>query len=328
MQTQDANIDKVFKIGSVSRLTGLSTHTLRKWESRYGAVTPTRSERGERFYTREDLERLSLLKRLVDAGTAPSGVARLSLPDLKRRAEQLEAIEHVAAEGERAPVSVAVVGDVLTALFERESAPGHVIRVVASADSAAGLLARGEFDPVDVLLLECATVSNETRQTVEALSREIGAEAVVVVYNFSTEHALATLRSAKVVAVRAPADIRVLELLLMRLVRLQSPVRGPSRDSSPAIIGPEGVTAPRLSREMIARLTRATPKTLCECPHHLADLVLSLRAFEEYSEACASRSPEDAALHHYLWRSAARARALFEEAVERVAEAEGINLRD
>lgn len=60
--------------------------------------------------------------------------------------------------------------------------------------------------------------------------------------------------------------------------------------------------------------------------HHLADIVLSLRAFEEYNEACESLSPEDAALHHYLWRRAAQARALFEDAIERVAEAEGIPL--
>jgi hypothetical protein len=88
----------------------------------------------------------------------------------------------------------------------------------------------------------------------------------------------------------------------------------------------EEVPAPRLSREAIARLARTNPKMRCGCPHHLADIVLSLRAFEEYSETCESDSPEDAALHHYLWRSTAHARAVFEDAIERVAEAEGILL--
>ena len=64
----------------------------------------------------------------------------------------------------------------------------------------------------------------------------------------------------------------------------------------------------------------------CECPHHLADIVLSLRAFEDYSKACENRNPDDAALHHYLWRSAAQARALFEDAIVHVAKAEGIEL--
>ena len=66
----------------------------------------------------------------------------------------------------------------------------------------------------------------------------------------------------------------------------------------------------------------------CECPHHLADIILGLRAFEEYSEACESRNSEDAALHRYLWRSAAQARALFEDAIEHVARAEGIKLEE
>ena len=35
----DANL----KIGAVARLTGLSVHTLRKWEDRYGAVEPRRN---------------------------------------------------------------------------------------------------------------------------------------------------------------------------------------------------------------------------------------------------------------------------------------------
>ena len=54
--------------------------------------------------------------------------------------------------------------------------------------------------------------------------------------------------------------------------------------------------------------------------------MLSLRAFEDYSKACENRNPDDAALHHYLWRSAAQARALFEDAIVHVAKAEGIEL--
>jgi len=96
MKTPDENQDEIFKIGAVARLTGLSTHTLRKWESRYGAVSPGRTKRGERYYTREDLESLSIMKRLVDAGAAPSDVARLSHTDLKRKSEQLAEVESAA----------------------------------------------------------------------------------------------------------------------------------------------------------------------------------------------------------------------------------------
>jgi hypothetical protein len=58
----------------------------------------------------------------------------------------------------------------------------------------------------------------------------------------------------------------------------------------------------------------------------VVDLLLSLRAFERYSAECENRSPADAELHRQLGRYAAGARALFEEALVRVAQAEGIAL--
>jgi DNA-binding transcriptional MerR regulator len=64
------------RIGDVARLTKLSIHTLRKWESRYHAVTPARTERGQRIYTRSEVERLLKIKKMVDAGVAPRIAAR------------------------------------------------------------------------------------------------------------------------------------------------------------------------------------------------------------------------------------------------------------
>ena len=71
-----------------------------------------------------------------------------------------------------------------------------------------------------------------------------------------------------------------------------------------------------------------TPKIRCECPHHLVDIVSSLSAFEDYSAECENRNADDAALHHYLRVIAAKSRALFEDGIVRVAEAEKINLDD
>jgi hypothetical protein len=64
----------------------------------------------------------------------------------------------------------------------------------------------------------------------------------------------------------------------------------------------------------------------CECPRHLVDLLLSLRAFERYSAECENRSPADADLHRHLGHVAGSARVLFETALVRVAQAEGIPL--
>lgn len=77
--------DSAYRIGAVSRLTGVTQDALRVWERRYGVVEPQRSEGGDRLYSREDVTRLTLIKRLVDAGHAISRVARLTLKQLQQR---------------------------------------------------------------------------------------------------------------------------------------------------------------------------------------------------------------------------------------------------
>ena len=53
---------------------------------------------------------------------------------------------------------------------------------------------------------------------------------------------------------------------------------------------------------------------------------MTVGSFERYSAQCALRSPEDAELHARLQRSAGQARALLEDALERLALAEGITV--
>ena len=73
-----------YRVGMVSKLTGLSTHTLRMWEKRYGTVVPERTEAGGRLYSDADVERLRLLQALVQAGNSIGGIANLPDLDLRR----------------------------------------------------------------------------------------------------------------------------------------------------------------------------------------------------------------------------------------------------
>ncbi|MEM7409681.1 MAG: MerR family transcriptional regulator [Myxococcota bacterium] len=72
-----------YSLGAVVRLTGLTAHTLRAWERRYGAVAPARTPRGTRRYSREEVSRLRLLRSAVDAGHRISDIAQLSDDDLE-----------------------------------------------------------------------------------------------------------------------------------------------------------------------------------------------------------------------------------------------------
>ena len=60
-----------FNIAAVERDTGLSKDVLRMWERRYGFPEPERDGNGERLYPETQVERLRLIKRLMDQGHRP-----------------------------------------------------------------------------------------------------------------------------------------------------------------------------------------------------------------------------------------------------------------
>ncbi len=76
-------------IAAVERDTGLSKDTLRVWERRYGFPAPGRDAVGERSYPLDQVEKLRLIKRLMDAGHRPGRVVPLSTPQLQVLAEQV-----------------------------------------------------------------------------------------------------------------------------------------------------------------------------------------------------------------------------------------------
>jgi len=72
----------------VARRTGISRHVLRAWERRYGVVAPGRTGGGQRVYSDADIERLKLLRQLVEAGWPISRAAELSEAELVQLAAE------------------------------------------------------------------------------------------------------------------------------------------------------------------------------------------------------------------------------------------------
>jgi DNA-binding transcriptional MerR regulator/methylmalonyl-CoA mutase cobalamin-binding subunit len=87
----DENEVAAHPISVVTRRTGLTQDLLRAWEKRYDAVRPLRTTTARRLYTDEDVERLRLLKVLVDGGRRISDVARLAGTDLRALVAEDEA---------------------------------------------------------------------------------------------------------------------------------------------------------------------------------------------------------------------------------------------
>jgi MerR family transcriptional regulator, heat shock protein HspR len=81
--------DLIF-ISVAARMLGMHPQTLRKYE-RLGLVQPTRTIGSMRLYSREELDRIKLIKRLVDeAGINLAGVQRLlSIAEIAQRLRPL-----------------------------------------------------------------------------------------------------------------------------------------------------------------------------------------------------------------------------------------------
>lgn len=71
-----------FNIAAVERDTGLSKDVLRMWERRYGFPVPERDAHGERVYPADQVERLRLIKRLMDQGHRPGKLIAVPMTEL------------------------------------------------------------------------------------------------------------------------------------------------------------------------------------------------------------------------------------------------------
>ena len=71
-------------IAAVERDTGLSKDTLRIWERRYGFPVPQRDGSGERAYPLEQVEKLRIVKRLMDGGHRPGRLVPMPMDELQR----------------------------------------------------------------------------------------------------------------------------------------------------------------------------------------------------------------------------------------------------
>jgi DNA-binding transcriptional MerR regulator/methylmalonyl-CoA mutase cobalamin-binding subunit len=74
-------------ISAVERDTGLSKDTLRVWERRYGFPNPDRDAFGERIYSLEQVDRLRVIRRLMDIGHRPGKIIGLESRELQALAD-------------------------------------------------------------------------------------------------------------------------------------------------------------------------------------------------------------------------------------------------
>jgi hypothetical protein len=288
------------------------------WERRYAVVEPLRSASGNRLYSREDISRLAMIKRLVDEGNAIGTIAQLSPEQLRERLDL--GLDASPANSESPDCRVAIFGDVLPAHLTGADAPGLNL-VVVERDPKAFFRQAAKHRP-DVIVLEFPTVQTETIMDVFSFLARSGASRAVVIYGFGRRADLARLECDRVRIMKAPVGLSEIRLACTSPGVNRS--RPASAFSAPQPSEPDIIPARRFDRDEMLRLAEASTTVHCECPKHLVDLLFSLHAFESYSTECIDRSPEDAALHAYLHLMTAQARSRIEEALARLVEVEGL----
>jgi len=91
----DLPVKLFYRIGEVAQLVGVETHVLRYWETEFRSLRPKKSAKGQRVYSRRDLEKLLRIKDLLyREGYTIAGA--------KRQLKEGEPAEEEGAEGDAA----------------------------------------------------------------------------------------------------------------------------------------------------------------------------------------------------------------------------------
>lgn len=295
--------------GTAARLAQLPVTTLRAWERRYGVVAAPKTITGQRLYCAHDVQRLRLIKELTDLGYAIGTIATLQLESLRALIAGLR----VPALGEAdAPRRVVVIGHAAARKLEA------VLRVPAYAvfedlgNAEAACLAPGA---AEVLLVNLPSLQPAAAERVLALSAALIADSIVVTYAFGAEATADSLRAAGALVRGEPTTDHELARLVARaeVVPLAASANRAWQAAPRRFIG-----------KALIDLAEAHSSLACDCPRHLAEVVMQLTGFERFSADCRSRSPSDAALHTELHSLSGAARTLLEQAQERLAIREGL----
>ncbi len=312
--------------------------TLRVWERRYGLTQPALSPGGQRLYSVDDVRRLAVLKQLTDLGHAIGSLATLDMAQLQGVAAthvQAQAATKKSPRAESARLlparawRLAVIGAALGARLQRPGLLrwlGRPLVVLGPFDDAAQAAAALRASDADALLVHEAHLQEGWLASLDAAAPALAGLPKAVLYGYAADRVCEVLATAGTALLREPQPDAVLAQWLRALstATLATSAQGPAVDTN--ALSTEPLPPRRWDDAALADIAGLSTTVACECPRHVAELLMQLSHFEAYSAECENRSAPDAELHAYLRRVAGAARASFEAALEHVALHEGLML--
>ena len=335
-----------FRSAAVARMTLMPVATLRVWEQRYQAVRPATKASGHRLYDMADIQRVLLLRQLTKQGHAISSLAPLQTEQLHALARQHAGIaQDIQLQNKKReePLRLVVVGQALAERLRRPAVIQHAgalidvaaeFATLAEAVQATRVARRRHVRGVDALIWQSPGLQSSAPPELEAVRAAWAATQVAVVYRFAGAAARKVSSETGALLFRDQLNDQELGVALASLASHRSrrpestgSVRGKAPDERVASRNAVSAVPRRFDDAALTAIAALPSTSACECPRHVAELLMQIANFESYSADCASRNQEDSDLHSYLHQLTGVARQLFETAIEAVALHEGLSLR-
>jgi len=306
--TKETNL---YKIGAASKITGVNIATLRVWENRYGVVEPIRINGTQRGFSKKDVDRISMIKQLVDAGDSISTLSKLSLEELELRMQPSVKNSQLTFEKSKNSIKAVAIG---TRIPEVGRPSPHLaeVRVVARyelstiMDDLSAINLNGE-----IIIFEIPSLHPDTVELIKKILTASEISHAVVIYRFGSANGMKLAQlDGRIHPIQAPVfpiDIQIASNFAVNR----------TFGSSVNVIEEEKDHVVFSEKELWEIGVMSNP-IHCECPKHLSSIISSLRGFEKYSSDCEDLDEKDRILHKELEKTTSQVRAIMEKALRKV----------
>ena len=301
---------ELYRIGTVSKLTGISPECLRAWERRYD-LQPAQKTGKTRFYSYEQLQNLNKIKRLIEQGHPISSLAQLNSSQLSARLAPVSTPVQGYSSGVSYQPGLPTIGLIGTnvLMLEQDSGASDRVEVTQRWHNVAEFL---NSRPSELIHLSAVALSSPTLNLEEI--REIRAFAqnlrVVAVYQYAADTRKTTLEQQGVPILAWPVTWDQLVTACAQPMDME--------------IGK--ATPRRYDDSQLLAIASVAKQHGDNAPRHLVSLITSLNAYEQYTIEHILEAPDDAELHCRIRADVSFARGHLEHSLSDILSTKAIHI--
>ncbi|MBV1906620.1 MAG: MerR family transcriptional regulator [Pseudomonadales bacterium] len=305
---------ELYRIGTVSKLTGISPECLRAWERRYN-LQPAQKSGKTRFYSHEQLQNLNKIKTLIQKGHPISSLANLNTAQLNARltpVQELSGIFNpVQAYSARLP-QIGLIGTNLL-ILEQENGETDRLEVAQRWHNVTEFLNSrpNQINSLHTVVLYSPTLNPEEISTTMALIPDLR---VIVVYQYASPQRIDELKSQGAPLLAWPISWDQLISICVKSTEFGQQA---------------GKSAPRrFDDSELLSIAYKAKQLGDDSPRHLVTLISDLNAYELYTAEHILESPDEAELLSRIREDVSFARAQLERSLGDVLATKSISISD